>query len=116
VESGNILLPSVQQFLICASETGQIKMVPSTWTDGFIEEHAAFPNGAQDDWVDTLSQAIIRATQGRPGFLEFMRREAEAANEKRRLEQDAAAARKGLVNQKGNLMINGPNAHINRHK
>jgi predicted phage terminase large subunit-like protein len=116
VESGNILLPAVQQFLICASETGQIEMVPSTWTDGFIEEHAAFPNGAQDDWVDTLSQAIIRATQGRPGFLEFLRREAEAAIEKRKQEQEAATAKKGTVVQKGNMMINGPNAYIRRHQ
>jgi phage terminase large subunit-like protein len=71
---------------------------------------------AHDDWVDTLSQAIIRATQGRPGFLEFMRREAEAAIEKRKQEQEAATAKKGTVVQKGNMMINGPNAYIRRHQ
>jgi predicted phage terminase large subunit-like protein len=30
------------------------------WTDEFIDEHAAFPNGAHDDWVDTTSMANLR--------------------------------------------------------
>lgn len=30
------------------------------WTGDFIDEHAAFPNGAHDDWVDTTSMANMR--------------------------------------------------------
>jgi predicted phage terminase large subunit-like protein len=30
------------------------------WTADFIDEHAAFPNGAHDDWVDTTSAANSR--------------------------------------------------------
>jgi len=30
------------------------------WVNDFIEECAAFPNGAQDDQVDAMSQALLR--------------------------------------------------------
>ena len=30
------------------------------WAPEFIDEHAAFPNGAHDDWVDTTSMAALR--------------------------------------------------------
>jgi phage terminase large subunit-like protein len=30
------------------------------WVDDFIEEHAAFPTGAHDDDVDSMSQALNR--------------------------------------------------------
>jgi phage terminase large subunit-like protein len=32
----------------------------ATWVDGFIEECAAFPNGAHDDQVDAMTQALLR--------------------------------------------------------
>lgn len=32
----------------------------ASWTKEFIDEHAAFPNGAHDDQVDTTSMAAIR--------------------------------------------------------
>jgi predicted phage terminase large subunit-like protein len=45
VEAGNVYLPSPE-------------LAP--WVGGFIEEAAAFPNGANDDQVDALSQALNR--------------------------------------------------------
>jgi predicted phage terminase large subunit-like protein len=30
------------------------------WVDAFIEECAAFPNGAHDDQVDAMTQALLR--------------------------------------------------------
>ena len=34
------------------------------WTGDFVEEHAAFPNGAHDDWVDTTSMAVLKLIGG----------------------------------------------------
>ena len=42
-EAGNFYLPRKAQ-----------------WVPEFIDEHAAFPNGAHDDWVDTTSMAALR--------------------------------------------------------
>lgn len=50
VESGNVYLPSSS---ICP------------WIDEWIEELAAFPNGAHDDRVDAFTQAMLRARQMR---------------------------------------------------
>lgn len=33
------------------------------WVSEFVDEHAAFPNGAHDDWVDTTSMAALRLLQ-----------------------------------------------------
>lgn len=33
------------------------------WASEFIDEHAAFPNGAHDDWVDTTSMMALRFFQ-----------------------------------------------------
>lgn len=43
IEAGNVWLPSFEAF-----------------TDDFIEEAAAFPNGAHDDMIDSASQALAR--------------------------------------------------------
>lgn len=43
VEAGNVWLPADADFV-----------------DGFIDEHAAFPNGAHDDQVDPMTQALRR--------------------------------------------------------
>ena len=43
IEAGNIFLPDPQGCM---------------WTEEFIEECAAFPNGAHDDQVDAMSQAL----------------------------------------------------------
>lgn len=45
VEAGNVYLPAPE-------------MAP--WVGAFIDEHAAFPNGAHDDQVDATSQALNR--------------------------------------------------------
>ena len=45
IESGNVYLPHPA-------------MAP--WIEAFIEECAAFPNGAHDDQVDAMTQALIR--------------------------------------------------------
>jgi predicted phage terminase large subunit-like protein len=43
IESGNVYLPHPQL---------------AVWTEAFIEECAAFPNGANDDRVDEMTQAL----------------------------------------------------------
>jgi len=52
------------------------------WVDGLVEEAAAFPNGAHDDRVDALTQALnrlfLRGGQG-SAFLNAMKARAEAA-------------------------------------
>src|SRR3990167_612673 len=30
------------------------------WVGDWIDEHAAFPNGQHDDWVDTTSMALLK--------------------------------------------------------
>ena len=45
IEAGNVYLP----------DPGV-----APWITGFIEECAAFPNGAYDDQVDAMSQALVR--------------------------------------------------------
>jgi predicted phage terminase large subunit-like protein len=55
------------------------KLAP--WVTDFVEEAAAFPNGANDDQVDTMSQALqrmlVRGGQG-SAFLNAMKARAEA--------------------------------------
>jgi predicted phage terminase large subunit-like protein len=45
IEAGNIFLPHPQR---------------ASWVNDFIEECAAFPNGAHDDQVDAMTQALLR--------------------------------------------------------
>ena len=45
IEAGNVYLPHPQ-------------FMP--WVNEFIEECAAFPNGAHDDQVDAMTQALLR--------------------------------------------------------
>lgn len=51
VESGNVYLPR-----------------KARWLGDFIEECAAFPNGAHDDQVDAMTQALIRYKGHNKGF------------------------------------------------
>lgn len=52
VEAGNVFVPLQAQ-----------------WVADYLEEHAAFPNGAHDDQVDQTSQALLRLkTETRPSF------------------------------------------------
>jgi predicted phage terminase large subunit-like protein len=48
IESGNVYLPTPQRV---------------SWIGDFIEECAAFPNGAHDDQVDAMSQALIHMVE-----------------------------------------------------
>lgn len=50
IEAGNVYLP--------------ILNLPP-WRDSFIEECAVFPNGAHDDQVDSMTQALLRLKSGR---------------------------------------------------
>jgi predicted phage terminase large subunit-like protein len=45
IEAGNVYLPEPAQ---------------APWVHEYVEEHAAFPNGAHDDQVDATSQALAR--------------------------------------------------------
>ena len=45
IEAGNVYLPHPAY---------------AQWVNDFIEECAAFPNGAHDDQVDAMTQALIR--------------------------------------------------------
>jgi predicted phage terminase large subunit-like protein len=57
IEAGNVYLPDPNV---------------APWVTGFIEECAAFPNGAYDDQVDAMSQALVRlGTRRNLDFLRF---------------------------------------------
>jgi predicted phage terminase large subunit-like protein len=58
IESGNVYLPHPSL---------------AAWVDGFINECAAFPNGAYADQVDAMSQALRRMEQGGFGYTNFRR-------------------------------------------
>lgn len=51
IEAGNVYLPHPQMF---------------PWVYDFIEECAAFPNGAHDDQVDSMTQILLRWNTARP--------------------------------------------------
>ena len=53
IESGNTWLPD--PLLEADGEDA-----PFAWVDDFVEECAAFPNGSNDDQVDSMSQALNR--------------------------------------------------------
>jgi predicted phage terminase large subunit-like protein len=52
VEAGNVYLPHPDY---------------APWVNDFIEECAAFPNGAHDDQVDAMTQALLRFNMPPPG-------------------------------------------------
>jgi predicted phage terminase large subunit-like protein len=55
IESGNVYLPHPAL---------------NPWVNGFIDECASFPNGAHDDQVDGMSQALLRwSTRPAPFFM-----------------------------------------------
>ena len=39
-------------------EAGRVSLLNGPWNDAFLNECAAFPNGAHDDMVDTLVMAL----------------------------------------------------------
>jgi predicted phage terminase large subunit-like protein len=44
--------------------SGAIWYPPTRWAEEVIEECAAFPSGEHDDYVDSVSQALLRFRQG----------------------------------------------------
>lgn len=65
IEAGNVYLPDPNIH---------------PWVQDLIEEAAAFPNGAHDDTVDAMSQALLRFTRG-GGWLSWLTSEAEEAQD-----------------------------------
>ena len=53
IEAGNVYLPHPDY---------------APWVGDFIEECAAFPNGAHDDHVDAITQALLRWNMVPAGF------------------------------------------------
>lgn len=72
VEAGNVLLPAPS-------------LAP--WVGGFVHECATFPNGANDDQVDMLTQALIRLLLDGGGGGDYL---AEMEAEQRRPSGDGA--------------------------
>jgi predicted phage terminase large subunit-like protein len=54
------------QVVAAAAENGLIRLVPGPNTREFLDEIAAFPNGAHDDCVDALAAAHSVLTQSKP--------------------------------------------------
>ena len=48
-------------------ESGMVYAPDTTWAEEVIEECAAFPAGENDDYVDTVTQALRRFREG--GFI-----------------------------------------------
>jgi predicted phage terminase large subunit-like protein len=40
------------------AEAGKVKLVKGDWVNGFLNEVCAFPNGTNDDQVDTVSGGV----------------------------------------------------------
>jgi len=45
---------------------GGVRLVRGGWNEDYVEEHAAFPNGLNDDQVDVSSTAFNKLSQGGP--------------------------------------------------
>lgn len=62
--------------------TGVVWAPDTRWAKEVIEEVASFPNGDNDDYVDTVSQALLRYRQG--GFIPLDSDELDEAEQARR--------------------------------
>jgi predicted phage terminase large subunit-like protein len=60
LESGNVYLPGHSS----ADGQGYDRGQTPAWVQGFVDECASFPNGAYDDQVDALTQALVRLAGG----------------------------------------------------
>jgi predicted phage terminase large subunit-like protein len=88
IESGNVLLPAPGAGLFDAGE--------------FIEETAAFPNGAHDDQVDATSQALAEMLldgTGAQAWIAWIKKKAEDAAAERALQAAGQAAEEAMGEQ-----------------
>ncbi len=60
-EAGNLHLPGAAN----SDATGYDRARTPPWVQAFVEEEAAFPQGAHDDQVDAMAQAISQLTRRR---------------------------------------------------
>jgi predicted phage terminase large subunit-like protein len=60
LESGNVYLPGHPS----ADGEGYDRAQTPAWVHGLVDECALFPNGAHDDQVDALTQALVRLAGG----------------------------------------------------
>ena len=67
-------------------------MPARTGLQDFLAEHDIFDNGANDDQVDTTTQAIRRMRHGGPGMLGFLKALSEEKDAKK-----AAAPTNGIT-------------------
>ncbi len=68
LESGNVYLPGHPS----ADGRGYDRARTPAWVQGLVDECASFPNGAHDDQVDALTQALLRLAGG--GSTRYRRR------------------------------------------
>lgn len=61
--------------------SGMVWIPPYSWAEPVIEEYAVFPNGQNDDYVDAMTQALIRFRQG--GFIQLPTDEEETVDDGR---------------------------------
>jgi predicted phage terminase large subunit-like protein len=66
IESGNVFLPG----RLAQDGSGPDAALTPGWVQEFIEEHSAFPNGAHDDRVDAMSQALLAMRRSPVGPVE----------------------------------------------
>lgn len=87
VEAGNVYLPTPE-------------LAP--WSEGLVEEAAAFPQGAHDDQVDTLTQALnrlmVNAGQGN-AWMEYMARHQTTNNTGTGGQENGITSRVGTDNR-----------------
>jgi phage terminase large subunit-like protein len=53
------VLPIIDQGMIWVPESKKEPGQPVTWAREFYKECVGFPNGEHDDYVDTMSQALL---------------------------------------------------------
>jgi phage terminase large subunit-like protein len=62
--------------------SGRVWAPPSRWAEEVIDEVASFPSGEHDDYVDTVSLAMMRFRKG--GFIKTLLDEEDEPREFRR--------------------------------
>jgi predicted phage terminase large subunit-like protein len=66
-EGGKVARANAVSAQVEAGEVFLPHPVMSSWTEGYVVEHATFPNAANDDQVDCTTQALKRMLAGGAG-------------------------------------------------